>query len=141
MKRRLFPACITLILLFALTSTGHALENRASDYIAGCSVSLDVHGNGKIEISYMVYGPSIMSQIGAQSFSVEKYVNGSWQPHTTLLGSENPDFYSYYTITHTGVTDFTGIPGVKYRVTMTAYAQDSQGSDTSSATSNEVTCR
>ena len=141
MKRKLLAIPVVIALLLTFTCTAFASETKASDYIATYHASLSAGGNGRIDITYKVTATHSMLQVGVQSFFIEKYVNGSWLPCTTLLGSENPDFYSYNTREHFNVTSFAGIPGVKYRVTMTAYAQDNQGSDTSSATSNEVTCR
>lgn len=45
-------------------------------------------------------------------------------------------FYSYNAYEHTGSYTFTGVPGVKYRAVMKAYAEDENGSEYS----KEFTC-
>ena len=82
-----------------------------------------------------------MSKIGAQYILIEQYVNGSWIPYGTLTAVENPDFYAYNAYVHNGLAYFTGVPGVDYRVTLKALAQDSTGSDTGTITSGKTTCK
>ena len=82
-----------------------------------------------------------MNKVGAQALFVDYYSNGYWYPHVTLLGVDNPDFYDYNMYGHSGFAYFDGTPGVKYRVTLLAYASDSTGSDTGTVTSATITCR
>ena len=49
--------------------------------------------------------------------------------------------YGYNTAGHSGFAYFDGTPGVKYRVTLKAYASNSSGSDTGYGTSQSVTCQ
>lgn len=52
-------------------------------------------------------------------------------------GDKMPDkFYSYNAYEHGGDYTFTGVPGVKYRAVMKAYAEDENGSEYS----KEFTC-
>ena len=55
----------------------------------------------------------------------------------SVYGDKDPNnFYSYNAYEHGGDYSFTGVPGVKYRAVMKAYASNSSGSEYSS----EITC-
>ena len=89
-------------------------------------------------VSFTVYGMSKMDQIGAYSIRIEEEVSdGKWITSFTAYGDKDPNnFYSYNAYEHGGDYSFTGVPGVKYRAVMKAYASNSSGSEYSS----EITC-
>lgn len=140
MRKRIVSFVLALMMVISVSSAALAVT-RASDYLAGYSISLEAIGNGEMEIHYSVTGTGIMTKIGAQALYVDEYVNGSWNSYTTLLAVDNDDFYGYNTAGHAGFAYFDGTPGVKYRVTLAAYARNSSGSDTGWGTSLSATCR
>jgi len=133
---------VALVLAFMMiVSVGSVASARASDYLSSYTVALDALGNGEMEIFFDVDGTGTMTKIGAQVLYVDEYVNGAWSPYLTLAAVDNDDFYGYNTAGHIGLAYFDGTPGVKYRVTLVAYARNSSGSDTGSVTSPAVYCR
>lgn len=140
MKKRLISAALALSILVAVSGAALAVT-RASDYLAGYTISLEAIGDSQMEIHYSVTGTGRMTKIGAQALYIDEYVNGSWSPYLTMTAAENDGFYGYNTAGHAGFAYFNGTPGVKYRVTLKAYALNSSGSDTGTGTSLSATCR
>lgn len=139
MKKKLFVFLLVVALVTSISGTALA-TTKASDFLAGYGISIEAQGDGLMEIFYNVDGTSRMTKIGAQALYVDCYKNGYWQPYTTLLEIDNPDFYGYDIFGHAGFAYFTGEPGVKYRVTLKAYAKNADGYDTGLATSQSATC-
>ena len=140
MKKRLVSLAFALIMIVSVTGVAFA-TTRASEYLAGYSISLEAKGDGEMGIFFDVTGTGRMTKIGAQALYIDEYVNGSWEPYLTMTAAENDNFYGSNTASHSGFAYFTGTPGVKYRVTLKAYARNSSGSDTGTGTSLSVTCR
>ncbi len=140
MKKRVVSLVLALAMIVSVSGAALATA-KASDYLSSYTISLEAIGNGRMEIFYDVNGTSTMTKIGAQALYVDEYVNGSWSSYTTLLAVDNDDFYGYNTAGHAGFAYFNGTPGVKYRVTLVAYARNSSGSDTGWGTSLSATCR
>ena len=142
MKKRLISLALVLMMLTSFASAAVNQVDRASDYLMSYAVSIDAIGDDTIEIYYEVDGKGWMDKIGIQAIYIEEYVNSSWQPYDTLLGSQNPDFYSYDALGHSGFAYFEGTPGVDYRVTLQVYTKGYDGgSDTGTVTSWGETCR
>ena len=76
--------------------------------------------------------------VGVYSLRIESEISpGIWVEEFTVYGSDDPDlFYDTDTIQHGGDFYFDGIPGVKYRAVMVAYATDANGEEYS----REITC-
>lgn len=140
MKKRIFAFVIACIMIVSVSGMAMA-ATKASDYLFGYGVSMEAIGDGEMEIFYEVDGTGRMTKIGAQALYIDEYVNGSWSPYLTMTAAENDGFYGYNTAGHSGFAYFDGTPGVKYRVTLKAYASNSSGSDTGYGTSLSVTCR
>ena len=141
MKKRVISFIFALIMIASVSGAAFATANRASDYLSNYTISLEALGDGEMEIFYDVNGTGRMSKIGAQALYIDEYKNGSWSPYLTLLAVDNSDFYGYNTAGHAGFAYFDGTPGLKYRVTLKAYALNSSGSDTGTGTSISVTCQ
>lgn len=118
-----------------------SVEPYASAYLSDYSISFGARDNCRMVITMDVNGVRTMDKIGCQMLVIEKKINGEWILDEILLGIDHPDFYEYNTPSYFGSTDFYGVAGVQYRVTMTAYALDSTGHDTGEVTSYVVTCR
>ncbi len=141
MKKKLVTMTLALLMIVSVSGAAFAAANRASDYLSNYSISMEAIGNGEMEIFYDVNGTGIMTKIGAQALYIDEYANGEWNPYLTLTAADDDSFYGYNTTGHAGFAYFTGTPGLKYRVTLKAYARNSSGSDTGTGTSISVTCR
>jgi len=87
-----------------------------------------------------ITGTRTMTKIGVYSLFIEEKKNGVWSEYDTVYGIYHSDFYDYNTNSYLGEYFFNGVAGRQYRVTMTAYARDSTGSDTGVTYTGAVTC-
>lgn len=148
MKKRVCSILCVVAVLFSLcTVSAVATENegidplRASEYLTEYTIGVAATTNHRIAMGITVDGTGTMSKIGVNVIHIEKKVNGSWTTHDTLFGAEHPEFYQYNTFSYVDTIYFTGTAGVTYRVTITAFAQNSSGYDTGKVTSYTVTCK
>ena len=79
--------------------------------------------------SFGVFGTDTMDKIGVYSLRIESEIApNKWIEEFTVYGSSDPDtFYAMDTIQHGGDFYFDGMPGVKYRAVMVAYAKNASG--------------
>lgn len=138
MKKRLTSALLAGMLLLSVSLPCYAVEARASKYFDGYILGMSAPGNNQMTVSFSVLGMSKMNQIGAYYIRIEEEIaTDKWITTFTAYGDKDPDrFYSYDAYDHTGSYTFTGVPGVKYRAVMKAYASNDSGS----AYSNEFPC-
>lgn len=154
MKKRIISFAMSVALLFSLSTTAFANDNledvdtatifavaRASQYLDGYSVGIEARGNGTIAVAMNVDGVGVMEKIGVREVEIDHKVNGVWRYYDSLYASEHPEFYNYNSRDYVGTTYFQGTPGVSYRVTLTVYARNSNGSDTGYITSYTVVCQ
>ena len=153
MKKRVVSLIMTIAVLLSLNMTAFAAEYpeepdvamwavaRSSAYLDGYSVSIEARGNGEIAVAMTVDGKGVMEKIGVREVEIDHKVNGVWKYYDSLYASEHPEFYNYNSRDYVGTTYFQGTPGVSYRVTLTVYARNSNGSDTGYITSYTVVCR
>lgn len=131
MKKKLISALFAVMLLLSAILPCYAVEARASEYFDGYIIAMSAPGNAQMTVSFSVLGMSKMDQIGAYYIRIEEeYATDKWAKTFTVYGSTNPDkFYSYNAYDHGGSYTFTGVPGVKYRAVLKAYAKDKNGSE------------
>ena len=146
MKKHLFVIILTISALLlcvvnASAANGTDIEPQASSYLSSYSVDLLAIGNGQMAVEMDVNAVGYMTKLGVQELYIEQKINGVWQEYDTVYGIYHSDFYAYNDYTYLGEYIFTGTAGVQYRVTMTAYARNSSGSDTGFAYTGAVTCR
>ena len=124
MKKRL--GTVLLLALFVISSmmpTSAATaeiwnEARASHYFDAYMLGISAKGGGEMAVSFGVYSLRIESEIAPNK----------WIEEFTVYGSSDPDtFYAMDTIQHGGDFYFDGMPGVKYRAVMVAYAKNASG--------------
>lgn len=151
MKRRFTALFLTLSMMFSLSMTASASNypeagmlmtsaTRSSAYLDSYSVGIEARGNGTIAVAMTVEGCGQMEKIGVLEVEIEQKINGKWTYYDSLYISEHPEFYARNSWDYVGTTYFQGTPGVSYRVTLTVYASNSQGSDTGYITSYTVVC-
>ena len=129
-------------MLISAANANVAQSMRASDYLVGYGVALEAMGGSEMRIYFDVDGKGRMEKIGADALYIEYYDGNGWHTYDTLLGVQNPDFYAYDALGHYDYAYFDGEPGVKYRVTLKAYAKGYDGgSDTGYVTSYEEICK
>lgn len=124
----------------AAVSTEPAGTVRASYYLSGYSAGLKALGSKEMKVTFSVYGVDTMDKIGADKIVIEYWTGSDWLVDHTARGSAHPEFYVEDELFHKGSYTFVGIPGIKYRATVTAYAGRNGGSDTREITSQEVVC-
>lgn len=138
MKKKIISALLAVMLILSASISCYAVEARASRYFDGYLLAMTAQGNNQMAVSFTVYGMHKMDQIGAYYIRIEEeYATDKWLTTFTAYGDKMPEkFYSYNAYEHTGSYTFTGVPGVKYRAVMKAYAEDENGSEYS----KEFTC-
>lgn len=136
--KKMVSSFLAVVLVLCSTVSCYAVEERASKYFDGYILAMSAQANNQMTVSFTVYGMSKMDQIGAYYIRIEEEVaTDKWVTTFTAYGDRDPDtFYSYNAYEHGGDYTFTGVPGVKYRAVMKAYASNSSGSEYSS----EITC-
>lgn len=140
MKKRIVTGIFAIVFLLSATCAQAAdlQEARASRYFDGYLLGLSAQGNQTMVLSYAVYGTGTMDKIGAYSIRIEEAIaTDTWIESFTAYGDDDPsNFYTRNAYDHYGSITFTGIPGVKYRAVLVAYAKNSSGSEYS----REITC-
>lgn len=112
----------------------------ASKYLDTYGVSLISKGDGRMCVSYAVCGTRTMDKIGVNKILIEEWDGDEWVKYGTVSGSSHSDFYAYDEAEHVGSYYFSGIVGVKYRATLTVYAELDGGSDTGTVSSYTCYC-
>lgn len=138
MKKRIVPALLSIMLMLSVAIPCYAAETRASKYFDGYILGMSAPGNSQMTVAFSVLGMSKMDKIGAYYIRIEEEVyTGKWITTFTAYGDSDPSkFYSYDAHDHTGSYTFTGIPNVKYRAVLKAYASNSNGYEYS----DEIVC-
>lgn len=113
----------------------------ASLYLDAYAIGIDAKGNGKMLVTFIVYGTDIMDCLGAQEIVVEEWDGVEWTHTATYSAEKNSKFYTLNASEHAESVTFYGLPGVKYRATLTAYAEKDGGSDTGTVTSPITACK
>lgn len=136
--KKTISALFAALLLLSSTLPCYAVEARASQYFDGYILGMTAPGNNQMSVSFTVYGMSKMDKIGAYYIRIEEEVgNDKWITTFTAYGDKDPTkFYATNAYEHTSSYTFTGVPGVKYRAVMKAYASNSSGYEYS----DEITC-
>lgn len=118
----LLMACFLHLSVYATT--------RASDQIFAYEVDAVACGGGKVAIGFSIEGTDIMNSLGASKIRI--YEPNGHLAEVFLKSDEgmtasNKSFYGH-------TMYFYGTPGVEYKVTVTVFAEDDNGSDSRSVT-------
>lgn len=147
MKKQIIPLILVIgLLLCGLGNSAIAVNApnqdapNASLYLSSYAVDLVSIGNGQMSVGMDINATGTMSKLGVFSLYIEQKIDGVWTEFDTVYGMLHSDFYMYNTNAYLGEYIFNGVAGRQYRVTMTAYARNSSGSDTGTAYSNTATC-
>ena len=128
--------CVSFVLVFicmlTLTISAHAIENRASDQIALYNISV-TPTSGTLNVKFSVSGTSMMEKIGCESIKVYEKSGTQW----TLVDSTDEDdlgMSRYNSRSQKNTIQFDGESGVEYKVSVTVFAENSEGRDTRTET-------
>jgi len=138
MRTKIIMLSILLIMLILSVSTIASAE--ASNYFISYCSSIKAEGNGKILISFEVFGTGKMTSIGVTEIEVQKKVGTSWVYDRTLTSSSYPSFLTSNSSSYFSQVRITGVTGTQYRAILTFYAANSSGSESKNQTSNYDTC-
>lgn len=129
--KKITSALLAVMLFFSATMSCYAVEARASKYFDGYILGMTAMGNNQMAVSFTVYGMSKMDKIGAYYIRIEEEIaTDKWITTFTVYGDRDPDkFYAYNAYEHGADYVFTGVPDVKYRAVLKAYASNSEGSE------------
>lgn len=129
MKKRIVSALLSVMLMLSAAIPCYAVQPRASEYFDGYVIAMSAPGNCQMTVSFSVLGMDQMDKIGVYYLRVEEeYGIDNWAETFTVYGSSNPSkFYAYNAYDYGGSYTFTGMPGVKYRAIIKAYASNSNG--------------
>lgn len=146
MKKQIVTIIVLMATILCWVIPAYAAGNpggespEASLYLSSYAVDLVAIGNGQMSVGMDVNATGFMSKLGVDELYIEQKINGVWVEYDTVYGIYHSDFYSYNDFTYLGEYVFSGVSGRQYRVTMTAFARNSNGSDTGYAYSTAVTC-
>lgn len=126
--KKFIAGLFAAVLVFSASMSCYAMET-ASQYFDGYLLAMTAQGNNQMAVSFTVYGMSEMNKIGAYYIRIEEEIaTDKWATTFTAYGDKDPEkFYSYNAYEHGGSYTFTGVPGVKYRAVMKAYASNNSG--------------
>ena len=146
MRRRAVTLLLVVCIVMSVANAVFAREvvPYASSYLDRYGVSLIAAGDGQMAIDMSVDGVSKMSKIGVLEVYIEEKntSTSSWHEYDTLYGMDDPDtFYDYNSYDYLRTNYFDGVVGRYYRVTITAHAVNSSGSDHGDVTSYTVRCK
>ena len=134
-----------MALIFALNTSmaSAAVDARdASPVLESYGIGLYPEGDGIMYISLEVWGTKTMDLIGAYSLFIEEEIlPDTWVLFDMLYFDFDDELYfTEDSVYYIGSYFFTGIPGNRYRATLTAYAELDGVSDTGEVTSLERLC-
>ncbi|USF28320.1 hypothetical protein N510_003279 [Firmicutes bacterium ASF500] len=126
-KTKQLICIIAAFSIIALNISVASASTKASDQISvfGMDVSTS---KGSIDIEFSVMGVDTVDKLGCQSIYIYKQVGNSWYFVENVLEDE-PGMSSTNTFTHTNLICRPGTAGVKYKVIVTIFAENSAGRD------------
>lgn len=134
-KGKFISLILALSCLLSLSAQATSIVPYASDQLAAYEVDAVDVGNGKIAIEFSVEGTGVMKSIGAEKIRVfEDYGSDNW----ILVGSfgkNSPGMTASNKHAYGNTKYFDGKEGAYYKVEVTVFATDAQGTD-----SRTVTC-
>ena len=110
------------------TATVSASASRASRYIDWYSMDVLRAGSGKLGIEFSIEGTGKMTAIGAESIVVYRQSGSTWV-YDGEYDRYDAGMTDSNTAKHGNTIYYQGVSGVKYKVTVTVFAENSTGSD------------
>ena len=139
MKKIKFASLALAFLIVLSSFPAFAVKDTrdASPVLDSYMVGLYAEGNGSMSIEFEVFGTGFMDRIGVSYILIEEEIlPGTWVPFDTVTPDiDDETFFSTDIYIHKDSYTFSGTPGLRYRATITAYAELDGISDTGEVTS------
>ena len=116
--------CVLLLGVYLVVPV--AASMKASDIIMSHSCKATAKGNGKIAVTFSITAKYPVSQIGAKSMYFFANDNGNWTFEESF-DKEDTDMVRNNKGIHGGTIFYQGTSGVRYKVVVTLFAEDSDG--------------
>ena len=139
MRKNIARIIAMIIIMAAFANTiALAAETRASLYIQKTSAYVDATGGGDIDVWFTVSATGIMTQVGAKAVRIYKS-DGTLVKTFKYTDTGYEYLMGYNTFRHSGCVSYEGTSGQSYYAIVSLYAENSNGSDTISRRTTEVT--
>lgn len=125
-----FLSALLVLSLFALP-TVEAIELRASEQITSYASTVFPVGNGELAIEFSISGKGIMSNIGAKEIKI--YHGSKWQ-HCDTYTEDDAGMCTSSDYKYTNAIVYPGTAGTYYKVVVTVFAENANGSDSRTET-------
>lgn len=122
-------AALILVIAFICPINVHAVEPRASDYLASYSAYLYPAGWGKVQVWFTVNGVGTMDEIGSLGIWLyESTDNENWACVKYFAYGDYPDMLGYNDFYHGGHVEYAGKIGRYYKAYVCVWAgEDGDG--------------
>lgn len=126
-KSKSFIRFVAMLSIVVLSLSVSSASTRASDQISLYRMGVTT-SKGSIDVEFSVMGVDTVDKLGCQSIYIYKQVGDSWHFVENVLEDE-PGMSSTNTFTHANLISCSGTAGVKYKVIVTIFAENSAGRD------------
>ena len=133
LRKRIIAIFMLVVLVCQVPCAALELENRASDQIASYTTIVDAIGDGEIEIYFDIQGTLVMDAIGAEEIVVYRLSGSNWV-EVGYYDRDDAGMSSENESRHNDSVYFYGTEGVRYKVVIELFAEDSRGYDSRTRT-------
>lgn len=134
MKKALRQLLLIVLCLSFVTVPSFAASARSSEYIKGTSAVIKYKSGGKIEVSFMVSGTDVMTELGATLIELYEWNDDGISAKRVATYRYTDPGYSHMMGHNNGVHGssviYNGTAGRKYFANVYLKAGNSSGSDT-----------
>lgn len=146
MKRLLVLCCVLAICVCAVVpvlaeNITETPSRRASKYFVREEAYVLTTSSGNIVVEFSIGAKDYMSKLGASSIVIQKKEGTSWTDVSTISGSTANGMLTTDKVNYSSSITYHGTVGKEYRAVVTLYAEDSNGSDSRTITTNAVTAK
>ena len=129
---------VGVTMLFTVVSAVNIDFMRTSEYFDGMEVWAESYGSGSIRIYADIKAMGQMSRIGMNEIEIQCLSSGKWRTVDTISGTTRNGMLTSNARSYYGSYIYDGSSGKTYRAIVTVYAQNKNGSDSVSVTTNSV---
>lgn len=133
-----FLGILMFLTTFSIGANAADYGTRASAYFRSTEVWADALGDGEVSFGTNVYCNREMTKIGVSKIQVQQKISNQWKTIITDYGTVSNKFLAANKSDYTCFISYNLTEGQTYRAIITAYAGDSNGSDTKERTTNAV---
>ena len=131
--KRVISAFLTALIVLSLFAvpTAAATESRASEQITSYASTAFPVGNGELAIEFSISGKGMMSNIGAKEIKI--YHGSKWEFCDTYT-KDDDGMYTSNDYKYRNTIVYPGTAGTYYKVVVTVFAENANGSDSRTET-------